>query len=77
MNSQSIHRAKHHGVLSPMKGPRGDMIGHRLGRGIFGGGARIPDADGEIKFTHRQSGDFMVVVGLEKKVFWGWSCFLR
>ncbi len=43
-----------------LKGPRGDMLDHRLGKGYFSGGVRIPNADGEINIRAPPMGQLLV-----------------
>ncbi len=52
-----------------LKGPRGDMLDHHLGKGYFGGGARIPDADGEINIRAPPVGPLDDVFCVKKKCF--------
>jgi hypothetical protein len=49
-----------------LKGPRGDMLDHCLGKRYFGGGARIPDANGEINICAPPVGPIDDVFCVEK-----------
>ncbi len=49
-----------------LKGPRGDVLDHRLGKGYFGGGVRIPDADSEINIRAPPVGPINDVFCVEK-----------
>jgi len=45
-----------------LKGPRGDMLDHHLGKGYFGGGVRIPDRCGDIIDRASSIGPYQLIV---------------
>jgi hypothetical protein len=62
MNSVFIREAKHHGLLSPIKARRGDIVDLCLGKPYVNGGTMILEADRQIIIRSPPVGPFRLIV---------------